>query len=378
MDLQEKIYKNHALSFPAPVYTKDEESELHKFLKAIADVDAEHHQEMINAREQKFTKYASGKWLEVRGANFNRQRPKGFNMSDDTYRELIKLMSFHPMQTYPIFEKLADLFFGPDSIIRDMIKIFSVDPALIEIAIKKYALVVAARRGLIGATYLHGDHDLAINDYYSGYVYPRKKVTTLSPPAIVPGETLLDISANQEDFPETGEVICIGEKDSAEWESRYYTGRVGDILTLSRPTSIGHAPGTKIFIPVYITKHEIVLNENLTSGLSYSDIATSNSADFPDLEGAVWFNYHKKNAREKVPYRARLNNGTITLDDTYVMKNSYPSGSIITLCAKSSAHNIDGTDYAFYINGTEGLADYIKSVFLEVKAEGVRADITVV
>src|SRR3989304_7722536 len=98
----DSIFKNHKLSFPKP-YTQKSDANLADFLRALAKTDQAHQDEIKDAREERFTMTANGRWLDVRGSNFLRPRPKSFNISDVNYRELIRLMTFHPMQVFAIF-----------------------------------------------------------------------------------------------------------------------------------------------------------------------------------------------------------------------------------------------------------------------------------
>lgn len=372
--MEENILKSHKLGFPKP-YSKKTNSNLSLFLEALAKTDADHADSVQKARLERFLFTSNGNWLDAKGSNLNRPRPRSFNMSDVSFRELIRLLSFRPMQVYGIFEDIADFFLGPDSISRQLAKIYSVDHNLIKVAIKKNALIVAARRGLVGASYLHGDHLLEnLSEFYSGYIFPNAIISTISPPAHGIGSTTIDISQDEEKFPATGEVICVGDFNNPNFECKYYTGRALDILTLETPLEFSHDAGEIVYIPQYITKTECTLQEEIVAGQSYGQILTSNSADFPDGVGVVWFEWaDRANGNdERVVYKARINNGTITLDNTYTFKKSFAIGSNITLCAKKPTHAIDGTDYAFYLNGTESLVNYITEVLEEVKAEGVR------
>lgn len=372
--MEDSILKNHRLAFPKP-FSQEENSNLDLFRQAVAKVDAKHVQNVQSARPERFTMSANGRWLEARGSNVNRARPKSFNMTDANYRELIRLMSFNPMQVYKIFEDLMDFFLGENSLSRQLAKIYSVDHNLIEIEIKRQALIVSARRDLIGATYLHADNDLSNNtEFYSGYIFPNPIVSTVSPPAHNAGVSQINISQDEELFPASGGVVCIGDYESSTFECLHYDDRVADVLNLSSPTQFVHQAGELVYLPEYIRGVECVLNQNIVAGQAYGQISTSNSSDFPDKVGVVWFDWHKKEHGEddRVVYTARLNNSSITLNSNYIFQQSYPIGSRITLCAKKPRHDIKGTDYAFYLNGTGSLVDYISEVFAEVKAEGVR------
>ena len=110
-----------------------------------------------NARSQLLLATASGEYLEQHGIDRDVYRPNGFNMSDEIYRNMIKIVSNSPKNIEHVFERLLTLFFGPNALSDNKADVYSYRKGELVIEIQANALIVASSRNLLGTTYLHRD-----------------------------------------------------------------------------------------------------------------------------------------------------------------------------------------------------------------------------
>jgi len=370
------ILEDHKRSYPSSFYRKKSDSMIEKILTVIAAEDEKIANDIKAARAQRILMTSEGKYLSNWGARYKINRPRGFKTTEAVYREIVRLIAFYPKQIRPIFEKLAELFWGERALVDDIVQIYNIEPSKIDIIIQAIAPIVAARFDLLNATYLHETHDLydpLKPPFPSAYTFEPASYSTLNPPTHPIGSLLLDISINQDDFPTTPFTVAVGNADN--YEVKYATGRTGDYIYLANPTIVPHNAGEQVYIPKYITHIETTLNQIVTAGTKYPQLLLTNSADFPDRNGALYVAFDKT-LRDHVPYKSRPDNNRVLLDPDYVFQNSYSIGTPVTLCCVDPQVNRFGRDYAFKLTDTEAMREYIVELFNRVKREGVRLNIT--
>ena len=284
--------------FPGPFYNLKDGQGLAIKLDIIGDELNTNAVQTQNAREQFLLATAAGLYLDEHGTNVDVYRPRGFNMPDNVYRELIKIVTNSSKNIERIFERILILFFGPNAIENGVARITSVDPKLIEVEIQEQALIIASSRDLFGTHYLHDDHAAFDGDSYdpwSGTI-----------PAVLPeGSTTLTLASVPTGMPTRGNLHFGGL--TSPTESQKFT-RMGNVITFESATNIEHSAGTAIEGPQFIDDYPsgYIYDEEKRSDLVGSELAGQtviNIGVFPEklpLEGTVFignptaFNFEAK------------------------------------------------------------------------------------
>lgn len=373
MTINSKKFEFHKNSYPAPFYRKKSDNNIEKLLDVIAQADTEMSQQIINGRAQKFLMSSEGKYLSVHGNNVKVSRPKGWRTSEETYREIVRLIGYYPHQTIPIFERLIKLFWGERALVDDIVQLYNIEPSKIEIIIDALAPIIAAQYNLINATYLHETSDLAVNDFYSGYLFDIAKYSTVLE-NVNAGVTVMRLAINLDDFPTSQFTIAIGNKDSSTYEVKYVISRTGDTLILSSPLSYYHASGEYACIPIYPAEQKTNLTNAISAGSSASYLYVNDSAQFPDANRAIWIDYDKEN-REIVPYTSRIYNNRLEIDSSYIFEYNHDVDASVKLCCQTPFVNKSGKDYHFKLTSNDIVREYFIELLNRVKREGVRLSV---
>lgn len=141
--------------FPSPFYKLKSGQGIGILLDAFGDQLEYAAIQMGNYRNQYILATSQGVYLNVQGFNRDVYRPAGFRMTDDTYRELIRIITNSSKNIELIFERIIALFFGENAQAENIATAYAVRPNLIYVEIKEEALIIASSRDLYGTTYLH-------------------------------------------------------------------------------------------------------------------------------------------------------------------------------------------------------------------------------
>lgn len=108
-------------------------------------------QGIADAKEQLFVETAQGKFLEARGDNYGVRKFTEIFLSDENFRELIKILSFRPKQVRETIKDFLRLFFG-DS---EFVAIHEINPNELVVVIPATVPTIIDR--LIGAHHFHAE-----------------------------------------------------------------------------------------------------------------------------------------------------------------------------------------------------------------------------
>jgi len=215
------------------------------------------------------------------------------------------------------------------------------------------------------------------DDYPSGYLYyPQKKSEILG--SYAAGVSSFDLGSTYENVPEIG-IMYIGDPEGATFETKGFS-RVGSTVTLEGVTVYPHSSGESVSIPNMTRKTMTTLGQNIAAGGSFAELTVANSADFPlDYQAAAKLNVSFGNA-EDIPFRSRKfgDNTKIVIDPDYVFKEDHAVGEKVQLMARKTTPNVDGTDWAFFLNDTDSLRNQFFNLLRRVKVTGVRITFSII
>jgi len=109
-DFDEK-FKRLTKSLPS-LYKPELNTMIRGLLQAWAVGDSDVEFNIAAAKDQLFTETAGGKYLNRLGSDAGVDRSANLGIDDDTYRELVPVMSFHPKQVRKTIISLLDVFWG--------------------------------------------------------------------------------------------------------------------------------------------------------------------------------------------------------------------------------------------------------------------------
>lgn len=224
--------------FPKPFYNLKPGQGLSIAIEAVGGQLNDLASQQKNARDQFLLARAGGIYLEAIGNDLDVFKPAGYNMSDDTYRQLIEIISNSPKNIEYIFERILALYFGPHAIDMGICDVYSYQPNQMIVQIQSNALIIASNRNLYGTTYLHrGDTSSNPAGVWNG---------TLSSPLPL-GSTSVTLSPLPAGVPVSG-IITFGPATAPD-ESKGFD-RSGSVLTFYSPTLHDHPSGQVINGPI--------------------------------------------------------------------------------------------------------------------------------
>jgi len=274
--------------FPAPFYKLKPGQGLSIALEIFGEQLNELTVQAQNSREQFILATAVGEYLVNHGINLDVFKPRGYNMSDTTYRELIKIVTNSPKNIEKIFERILLLYFGPLAIENGIANVYSVIPNQIIVEIQANALIIASSRTLYGTWYVHRS-----NDPFDGPPVPSWTGTIGSNlPIGTTGFTLVSVPVG---MPTDG-IMNFGGSTSPT-ETKNFT-RVGLVVTFSSPTKKSHVSSEAIEGAINVDDYSsgYIYDERLQNDIVGSRTAgqtsitvspLTNLSSFP-LEGTVY------------------------------------------------------------------------------------------
>lgn len=295
--------------FPEPFYKLKDGQGLSILLDIYGEDLNEAAQEVLNARSQFLLATAEEKYLDNHGVNLDVFRPRGFNMPDNVYRQLISIVSNSPKNIERIFERILALYFGPNAITNGIADIYSIRQNEIIVQIQAQALIIASSRDLYGTYYIHeGDNafDGESIDLWNGSL----------PQALSKGDTQMTFTTVPAGMPVYG-TIHIASSLAPSEVIRF--DRVGNVVTFRSPVNNDWSNGTPISGPqfpddypsgyIYDSENRSDLNGTYTAGAT-----TINIGVFPQkfpLEGVVYIgNPQASNFEAKGFTRSNINSTT--------------------------------------------------------------------
>lgn len=260
-----------------------------------------------NARDQFLLDTAEGYYLAELGKDLDVFKPKNFRMQDQVYRQLIEIITNSSKNIEYIFERLLKLFFGNNVFVNNLAKVYSYQKNLINIDIKKDALVVASSRDLYGTSYLHRNQ-AGHFDGWGTYSW------TASLPALLPAGSLsITLPTLPTGIPEEG-FVEIGTYGASDYETKHFT-LVGNSLNFIGPTYYDHPSASALRGPETPDDYpsDYLFDNAVTSvlGASYGIGATSLSlgAGYEDLptEGTCYLGAVDASAFESIGFTRAAN-----------------------------------------------------------------------
>jgi hypothetical protein len=221
--------------FPSPFYQLKPGKGLSIVLEAMGEVFDQATVDLQEYRKQFLLATATAQYLQVHGVNVDIFRPSGYNMSDNKYRELIKIVTNTSKNVEFIFERLIELFFGAGAISSGLVDCYSYRRNEIIIEIQRNALIIASNRNLYGTTYLHRTHTGAF-DGFGALTW----ATTLAAP-VSSGAMSVTLTSIV-NVPTSG-IIELGGGPTPEIKG---FERIGPVLTFYSPVQNSYASGTSV------------------------------------------------------------------------------------------------------------------------------------
>lgn len=228
--------------FPAPFYRLKPGQGLSILLEITGDKLNTLTTQSGNARQQFLLASAVGKYLDVHGVNVDVYRPRGFNMPDNVYRELIKIVTNSSKNIEAVFDRILILFFGANAIQNGIAAVSSVKPNQIILEIQEQALIIASSRDLYGTHYLHNT-----DQAYDGESYDPWGPYTLTS-TLLQGSMGFTLTSVPIGMPTEGHIAFAGLLGPTE--VKRYT-RSGLNVTFDSETLVEHSAGERIEGPKF-------------------------------------------------------------------------------------------------------------------------------
>lgn len=139
--------------FMPNLFRPDSNINIKALLEAIGGSDDDVVTQIANAKEQIFVISAVSSFLDTLGSNVGVERtsdPTEFYFTDNLFRQLIPLLSYHPKQIKETMQGILDAFFGvghPD------VGMYEINPS--EVVVTMPATLPIIRDELIGTTHFH-------------------------------------------------------------------------------------------------------------------------------------------------------------------------------------------------------------------------------
>lgn len=159
--------------------------------------------------------------------------------------------------------------------------------------------------------------------------------------------------------------------------------------TLQGSWHVHNSASEKTFISAYvydptsgfpITKTGTQLTETIFTGQLKTVTFGTNTADFPDGEGFLVFDWGTSNQEGPVKYLGRPSTGSLLLDPSYKFQKTHAAGSDVTLLKDRKPYKpkVDGSDYATYLTGTINGRIEAQKLIETLKAAGIFLNVIIV
>ena len=332
-------------------------------LTAWAEGDDDVVSQIDAAKDQVFIKNAAGSFLDLLGSNVGVFRNPEFTLSDDTFRNLIPILSYKPKQVINTIQLVLDVFFGVGNS-----SVFEVNPNEVVIRIPS---TIPGVRGLKGAFHLNS---------YSGNIVSIDSI----------------FNTITVDFEDSTQSIQIDEfanslfgqnQDNATILSNTAgtTNVVLQFSTIADLTVFSTVDKFNIAVPDYkgsyipdttasFTLRSLrgPLGQTITAGQSFTILQMVDSSNIPDDVGDLILNFGTNTQEGPISYFSRPNNTTLFIDPAFVFVNDHAMNEPVNLAlVPYQIPNIDGSDYSIYLSNTTSSVTLAQDIVKSIVAAGV-------
>jgi len=323
-------------------------------------------EQIVNAKEQIFTKLAQFRFLDSLGSNVGVFRPISFNLADAEYRRLIPALSFLPKQVLPTIKEVLNIFFGDNNP-----QVLTAEINQNELVIQIPSSIPGLRRSLKGAQHFHA---------YDGTIISVDNI--LKEMVIDLGESTKTLLVDEL------EDARFGQFEFEETIASNTAGTTGVTLTFFATADLSAFDLTKsykIMLPLYpgsfrpdetraftVTKQRGILGQTISVGDLPLEITMTDSSGIPDADGFLIFNFGRNNEESLVRYFSRPNNSTILVDPAYTFLQNHVSGEPVNVVLTPYIKpRKDGLDFAKYLVGVTAARILAQQIIRSIVAAGV-------
>ena len=184
-------------------------------------------------------------------------------------------------------------------------------------------------------------------------------------------------------FP-NGTTLLVIQNDATLTMSGSYTGSqdivgsgpLGDVTSLAP-----NQPGPYLYDlsqPFVVSDTNTTLTQELDGTMSRV-ITVADSANFPDAQGYLIFDYGYETQEGPVPYIARPSDNTLLISPAYTIETAHANGGTVHLIAQKAPVSLtsDGSDYPFYITDVASGRIYAQDLIQSVAATGINIVFTI-
>ena len=371
--------------------------------------------QMVEAKDQTYIQTADGKYLDVLGANLSVFRPISAPISDDSFRQLIPILSYYPKQIRPTIYDALEVFWGENSTRANIISAndesynlsggetlsFIVDRNIIvdiEFETSDFEIPGAATAQEVADAITLKSNNQVIGDILKDVISntniviirtdTRGQIGSIQ----VTGGTAAPIVGFDTSIVENTEIALyeINHKElivkiphtlpllfNSLKGSHHFHETTAEIYDGSPPTAIDpYWPGSFIYDTINstfnITSSKAILNEILQSDAIYYSIEIIDSSQIPNSQGYLVFNYGNPKQEGPIPYLSRPNNTSILLDPSYVLQKTHANGDEIHYVTKpAEIPRIGGEDYPVFITDTSNTEALAIEIIKKIIAAGI-------
>lgn len=332
-------------------------------LTAWAEGDDDIVAQISAAKDQLFVQTALASFLNLLGSNVGVFRDPIFNLSDDTFRDLIPVLSYAPKQVKDTITQVLDIFFGVgNTICRE------INPNEIVIVIPSTIPGNKELRGSFHLTSYNGTVD-SIDTVFNtitidlGDTTQSLQVNELANSIFGQNQDSLTILSNTAgttgvvlQFATTADLIV------------FTAGNEFNMVAVNYQGSFMADPNAAFTL----RSLRGVLGQSITAGQSFSILQMTDASNIPDDVGSIIMNFGRTTEDGPVDYFSRPNNSALFIDPSYIFTSDHSSGEPVNLIEIPYVDpNIDGTDYPIYLANVTSSVVLAQSIIQSIVAAGV-------
>lgn len=332
-------------------------------LTAWAEGDDDVIAQISAAKDQLFVQTALSSFLDLLGSNVGVFRNPTFNLSDDTFRDLIPVLSYSPKQVKDTIIQILDIFFGTGN------------SSCKEINPNEIVIIIPST--IPGNKELRGSFHLTS---YDGLVDSID--TTFNTITIDLNDTTQSLQFDElknGTFGQNQDSATILSSASGTTNVLLQFATTADLTVFTagnefNMVAVGYQGS---FLPdpnAAFTLRSLrgVLGQSITAGQSFSILQMTDASNIPDNVGSIIMNFGRNTQDGPIDYFSRPNNSALFIDPSFVFVNDHSSGEPVNLIEVPYVDpNVDGTDYSIYLANVTSSVVLAQQIIQTVVAAGV-------
>lgn len=330
---------------------------------AWADGDDNVVAQIAAAKDQLFIQTAVSSFLDSLSSNVGVFRDPTFNLADDTFRNLVPVLSYSPKQVKDTIVQVLDIFFGAgNTICRE---------------INPNEIVVVIPPTIPGSRKLKGSFHLTS---YNGAIDSIDTVLNIIIVDLYDSTQSLQVNELQSAiFGRNNDSVTILSNGGGTTGVELQFASTADLTIFTAGNEFNIAPigyqGSFIADPnAAFTLRNLrgKVAQSITAGQSLLVLQMTDALSIPNDIGNVIMNFGKNTEEGPISYFSRPNDTSLFIDPSYVFQNDHSSGEPVNLIEIPYVDpNVDGTDYSIYLSDVTSSVLLAQNIIESIVAAGV-------